>query len=164
MLSPNPPYPAAFRQQMIELERAGRGVTELAREFGCNASSIHHWVNAADPKKAANVSAAASSCPPLRCCRSVWRTDGAWLLSKSVTSLEVVFWVTRRYERLSIAAIFGVLGRARKVGAGLCAVGQIRQSNDSRDAKLPLVTQVAGSRLFDGSCPTIAHEPGRCTW
>ena len=40
MLSPNPPYPAAFRQQMIELERAGRGVTELAREFGCNASSM----------------------------------------------------------------------------------------------------------------------------
>jgi transposase len=23
----------------------------LAREFGCNASSIHHWVNAADPGK-----------------------------------------------------------------------------------------------------------------
>ena len=61
MLSPNPPYPAAFRQQMIELERAGRGVTELAREFGCNASSIHHWVNAADPEKAASVSAAAPS-------------------------------------------------------------------------------------------------------
>ena len=26
--------------------RAGRGVAELAREFGCNARSIHHWVNA----------------------------------------------------------------------------------------------------------------------
>lgn len=45
---PKPPYPAAFRQQMVELVRAGRGVTELAREFGCNASSIHHWVKAAD--------------------------------------------------------------------------------------------------------------------
>ena len=45
MPSPKPPYPAAFRQQMVEWVRAGRGVTELAREFGCNASSIHHWVN-----------------------------------------------------------------------------------------------------------------------
>ena len=44
---PKPPYPAAFRQQMVELVRAGRGVAELAREFGCNASSIHHWINAA---------------------------------------------------------------------------------------------------------------------
>ena len=45
---PKPPYPAAFRQQMVELVRAGRGVTELAREFGCNTSSIHHWVKAAE--------------------------------------------------------------------------------------------------------------------
>ena len=48
MPTPKPPYPAAFRQQMVELVRAGRGPTELAREFGCNASSIHGWVNRAD--------------------------------------------------------------------------------------------------------------------
>jgi len=42
-----PPYSAAFRQQMVELVHAGRGPTELAREFGCNASSIHGWVNRA---------------------------------------------------------------------------------------------------------------------
>ena len=42
-----PPYPAAFRQQMVQLVRAGRGITDLAREFGCNASSIHAWVKAA---------------------------------------------------------------------------------------------------------------------
>ena len=47
MPTPKPPYPAAFRQQMVELVRAGRGVTDLAREFGCNASSIHAWVKAA---------------------------------------------------------------------------------------------------------------------
>jgi len=29
-----PPYPAAIRQQMIELVRAGRNPAELAREFG----------------------------------------------------------------------------------------------------------------------------------
>ena len=48
MPTPKPPYPQAFRQQMVELVRAGRGITELAREFGCNASSIHHWVNVAE--------------------------------------------------------------------------------------------------------------------
>lgn len=48
MPTPKPPYPAAFRQQMVELVRAGRGVSELAREFGCNASSIHAWIKAAD--------------------------------------------------------------------------------------------------------------------
>ena len=42
-----PPYPAAFRQQMVELVRAGSGISDLAREFGCNASSIYTWVNAA---------------------------------------------------------------------------------------------------------------------
>ena len=47
MPTPRPPYPAAFRQQMVELARAGRSVSELAREFGCNASSIHAWVKAA---------------------------------------------------------------------------------------------------------------------
>jgi len=46
MPNPKPPYSAAFRQQMVELVRAGRGVSELAREFGCNASSIHAWVKA----------------------------------------------------------------------------------------------------------------------
>lgn len=47
MPTPKPPYPAAFRQQMVELVRAGRGVSDLAREFGCNASSIHAWMKAA---------------------------------------------------------------------------------------------------------------------
>ena len=63
MPTPKPPYPAAFRQQMVELVRAGRGVTELAREFGCNASSIHHWVNAVDPDKAPGSTAAAGDRP-----------------------------------------------------------------------------------------------------
>jgi transposase len=32
---------------MVELVRAGRSASDLAREFGCNASSIHAWVKAA---------------------------------------------------------------------------------------------------------------------
>ena len=47
MPTPRPPYPAAFRQQMVELVRAGRKPADLAREFGCNVSSIHSWMRAA---------------------------------------------------------------------------------------------------------------------
>ena len=47
MTTPKPPYPAAFRQQMVELVRAGRGISDLALELACNASSIHAWVKAA---------------------------------------------------------------------------------------------------------------------
>jgi transposase len=47
MPTPKPPYPAAFRQQMVEPVRAGRKPADLAREFGCNASSIHSWGRAA---------------------------------------------------------------------------------------------------------------------
>ena len=43
MTKSHPPYPAEFRQQMIELVRAGRNPGELAREFGCNAQSIRNW-------------------------------------------------------------------------------------------------------------------------
>jgi transposase len=39
-----PPYPAAFKQQMVELAMAGRTPAELAREFGVSAQSITAWV------------------------------------------------------------------------------------------------------------------------
>ena len=42
-----PPYPAEFRQQMIELVRAGRTPAELAREFECTAQTITNWVGQA---------------------------------------------------------------------------------------------------------------------
>jgi transposase len=48
------PYPAAFRQQMVELVRAGRRPTELGREFDCSPQSISNWVTeAARPSKPA---------------------------------------------------------------------------------------------------------------
>jgi transposase len=40
----HPPYAADFRQQMIELVRAGRKPVELAREFRCSAQAIRNWV------------------------------------------------------------------------------------------------------------------------
>ena len=64
MPKPRPPYPAAFRQQMVELVRAGRGVSDLAREFGCNASSIHAWIRSAgglDGSGASNIDAPLSA-------------------------------------------------------------------------------------------------------
>ena len=38
------PYPPEFRQQMIELARAGRSPAELAREFACSSQTIRNWV------------------------------------------------------------------------------------------------------------------------
>lgn len=40
----NPPYPAEFRQQIVELARAGRAPAELSREFGPSAQSICNWI------------------------------------------------------------------------------------------------------------------------
>lgn len=39
-----PPYPAQFRQQIIELARTGKTPAELSREFGPTAQSIANWV------------------------------------------------------------------------------------------------------------------------
>ena len=40
------PYPAQFRQQMIELVASGRRPGELAKEFGCHETSILSWMRA----------------------------------------------------------------------------------------------------------------------
>ena len=45
MAKTRPPYPAEFRQQMIELVRAGKTPAELAREFECTAQTIANWVS-----------------------------------------------------------------------------------------------------------------------
>ena len=39
-----PPYPAAFKQQIVELAMAGRTPAELAREFEISAQSVTAWV------------------------------------------------------------------------------------------------------------------------
>jgi transposase len=44
MPKPRPPYPAPFRQQMVELVQAGRTPAQLAREFNVSAQSISTWV------------------------------------------------------------------------------------------------------------------------
>lgn len=44
MPTSKPPYPAVFRQQMVELVQAGRTPAQLAREFKVSAQSISTWV------------------------------------------------------------------------------------------------------------------------
>ena len=41
-------YTAEFKQQMVELVRAGRAPKQLSREFGCSYWSIQSWVKQAD--------------------------------------------------------------------------------------------------------------------
>ena len=48
MPTSRPPYPAEFREQMVELARAGRGLKQLSREFGVSANAIRNWIQRAD--------------------------------------------------------------------------------------------------------------------
>ncbi len=41
-------YPREFREQMIDLVRAGRSPEELSKEFEPTAQTIRNWVNQAD--------------------------------------------------------------------------------------------------------------------
>ena len=48
MPNSKPPYPAQFREQMVELARAGRGLKQLSREFGVSANAIRIWIQRAE--------------------------------------------------------------------------------------------------------------------
>lgn len=45
---PPPPYSPEFRRRMIELVRAGRSPTSLAKDFAPSAQTIANWVRQAD--------------------------------------------------------------------------------------------------------------------
>jgi transposase-like protein len=42
-----PTYPPEFKQQMVELDRSGRSVDSLAREFEPSSRTIRAWVKQA---------------------------------------------------------------------------------------------------------------------
>jgi len=42
------PYPAEYRGRIIELARAGRSISELAREFEPSANAIRNWIKQAE--------------------------------------------------------------------------------------------------------------------
>lgn len=52
MPASKPPYPAEFREQMVELARAGRGLKQLSREFGVSANAIRNWIHRAEGEPA----------------------------------------------------------------------------------------------------------------
>ncbi len=43
-----PPYPPEFRQQIVELVRAGRTIASLAREFEPSQNTIRKWTQQAE--------------------------------------------------------------------------------------------------------------------
>jgi transposase-like protein len=45
---PPAPYPPEFRRRMVELVRAGRSPTSLAKDFAPSAQTIANWVKQAD--------------------------------------------------------------------------------------------------------------------
>lgn len=63
MPSSKPPYPAEFREQMVELARAGRGLKQLSREFGVSANAIRNWIHAADGRRPLTASSSAQPAP-----------------------------------------------------------------------------------------------------
>jgi len=40
-------YPPKFRQQIVDLVRAGRPIAELVQQFGCTAATIRNWLRLA---------------------------------------------------------------------------------------------------------------------
>ena len=56
-----PAYPPEFRRQMVELVRAGRDPTDLAREFEPSAQAIRNWVAQADRSEGRSNRSSASS-------------------------------------------------------------------------------------------------------
>jgi transposase len=43
-----PPYPAAYRQKILELARGGKPIAELAEQFEPTEQTIRNWVAQAD--------------------------------------------------------------------------------------------------------------------
>ena len=48
MAKRRPDYPPEYRQQLVELVRAGRSADELAKEFDPSPQTIRNWVARAD--------------------------------------------------------------------------------------------------------------------
>lgn len=63
MPNSKPPYPAQFREQMVELARAGRGLKQLSREFGVSANAIRMWMQRADGDASPAMSRAGEQAP-----------------------------------------------------------------------------------------------------
>jgi transposase len=74
-----PPYPAEFRQQIVELAQAGKTPAQLSREFGVTAQTIANGV------AQANVAAA----PPARGALSAPEREELLRLRRQVRQLQM---------------------------------------------------------------------------
>lgn len=57
-------YAPEFRQQLVELVKAGRKPSELAQEFGCHDTSISVWVRQAKADEQGGLNPTHLSPPP----------------------------------------------------------------------------------------------------
>ena len=74
-----PPYSPEFRQQMVELVRAGRTPGELSREFEPTAQTILNWVSrtgSEDQKSPRRQPPGLWTSPDLRRAQGEWRARG----------------------------------------------------------------------------------------
>ncbi len=60
------PYPAGFRQQLVELVKAGSNPNDLAQEFGCHVTSITNWLKKANVQGCGARTTEAPLCPSER--------------------------------------------------------------------------------------------------
>ena len=56
------PYPTEFRQQIVELVKAGGNPNQLAHEFGCHVTSITNWLRKANVQGSGTRAAGAPLC------------------------------------------------------------------------------------------------------
>ena len=62
------PYPKEFREQVVQLVRAGgRGLREIAEEFGISVDSVRRWARQADRGEGRRAARSWGGCAG-RCC------------------------------------------------------------------------------------------------
>jgi transposase-like protein len=86
-------YPPEFRHRVLELVKAGRSVTEVARELGVSSQAIYNW------RRQAEIDAGLRP--------GVTTTDNAELMAarRRIAELEAELAVTRRANQLLREAV-----------------------------------------------------------
>jgi len=105
MASSKPPYPAEFREQIVELARAGRGLKQLSREFGVSANSIRNWVYQTDGRAPQPVTRVGGDAAPLSSAERQELVELRWRLKQVQTERDILAkataWFAGKSERTS---------------------------------------------------------------
>ena len=91
-----PPYPAEYRDHIVELARSGRSVESLSREFEPCTATIHDWVKQSGPDLKPADHLSSNEREELRCLRrevrqlrqerEILSKAAAWFAQNDVTS------------------------------------------------------------------------------